>query len=75
MGITAPTIVNTGINATKVNLWVKTLVIGKGNQVVGRTINGKILDPVVETVTERVTQRERLQTDVGTLLNPTVGGQ
>jgi hypothetical protein len=54
--ITAPTIVNTGINATKVNLRVKTLVIGKGNQVVGRTINGKILNPVVETVAERVTQ-------------------
>ena len=72
VGIAAPTVVDTGIDTTEVNLRVKTLIAGDSEKVISCTIEGKILNPVVETVAESVAQRERLQTDVGPFLDETV---
>ncbi len=60
--IAAPTVVDTRIDTTKVNLWIKSLVVSDSEKIISCTIEGKILNPIVETVTECVAQRERLQT-------------
>jgi hypothetical protein len=70
--IATPTIVDTWVNTTQIDFWVETLVARDSEKVVSCTIEGKILNPIVETVAECVAQRERLQTDIRTLLDPTV---
>jgi hypothetical protein len=48
--ISAPAIVYTRLNTTKVNLWVETLVAGDSEYVVASSIELQALNPVVELV-------------------------
>jgi hypothetical protein len=58
VGIATPTIIDTRIDATKVNLCVESFVACDSEYVVCSAIEGEVLNPVVEAVAKRVTQRE-----------------
>ena len=71
MWVNLPTIVNTWVNATEVNFWVKTLVVGDGEDVVHRYVELEVLEPAVELL-EGVTQREALEAQIVALLDEAV---
>jgi hypothetical protein len=56
--ISAPTIVNTRLNTTKVNLWVETLITSDSEYVVASSIELQALDPTSKLI-EGVTQSQR----------------
>ena len=71
MRINLPAIVNTWVNATKVNFRIETLVVSDGEYVVHSGIELNILEPTIE-VLEGIANREALQTDVAAILEELV---
>lgn len=71
MWVSFPTIVNTWINTTEVNLWVKTLITSDCEYVVHCSIELEVLNPTIEVV-ECVTYSKALETDIVTLLDELV---
>ena len=71
MWVNLPTIVNTWVNATEVNFWVKTLVVGDSEDVVHSYVELEVLEPAVELL-EGVTKREALEAYIVALLDEAV---
>jgi hypothetical protein len=72
MWINLPAVVNTWVNATKVNLRIETLVVSDGEYIVHSSIELHILEPTIE-VFEGIADSEALQTDVAAVLEELIG--